>query len=388
MSTTPTLAKYDEARRALAEACRVDEVKNIRDKAMAMQVYAKQPKDGDLIALTTEIRKRAERCLGELMAEERKAGRLATGKEGTRKALGSPKDPRDRPSLAEQGVGKALADRARKAAAMPEEKFEAHVAHAVKVAVAATEGDREIVKAARGEQQAKKRAHRQERERELGAKIAALPEKKYGVIYPDPPWKFEAYNGATGYDRAAANHYTTMDSAAICKLEIPAAFDAVLFLWATVPMLPQALQVMDVWGFNYKSAIAWIKDKAGTGYWAGNRLELLLIGTRGHAPAPAQGEQPPQVIEAPRGRHSAPMFARAPRAGWSVHGNEVERAVHVNKVEHATGKVKARAGDNDDDPQDLADARKATYAAVDESAADPHKEGIPAFLQTQNRGAA
>jgi MT-A70 len=146
---------------------------------------------------------------------------------------------------------------------MPEEKFEAHVAHAVKVAAAATEGDREIVKAARGEQQAKKRARRQERERELGAKIAALPEKKYGVIY-DPPWKFEAYNEATGYDRAAANHYTTMDSAAICKLEIPAAFDAVLFLWATVPMLPQALQVMDAWGFNYKSAIAWIKDKAGT----------------------------------------------------------------------------------------------------------------------------
>jgi N6-adenosine-specific RNA methylase IME4 len=343
------LIKYDAARRALAEAHRIDEVKDIRDKAAAMALYARQAKDGELIALATEIRKRAERRLGEIMEEERKAGRLATGKEGKRKALGSPKDPRDRPSLAEQGIGKALADRARKAATMPEEKFEAHVAHAVKVAVAATEGDREIVKAARGEQQAKKRARRQERERELGAKIAALPEKKYGVIYADPPWKFEAYNEATGHDRAAANHYTTMDSAAICKLEIPAAFDAVLFLWATVPMLPQALQVMDAWGFNYKSAIAWIKDKAGTGHWAGNRLELLLIGARGDVPAPGPGEQPPQVIEAPRGRHSEKpvafaevierlyptvpkleMFARAPRAGWDVWGNEVGTGVEAS----------------------------------------------------------
>ena len=95
-----------------------------------------------------------------------------------------------------------------------------------------------------------------------------------------------------------------MDTAAICKLEIPAAKDCVLFLWATVAMLPQALQVMDTWGFSYKSAIFWIKDKGGTGYWSQNQVEMLLIGTRGEVPAPAQGEQPKQVIEAPRGRHS------------------------------------------------------------------------------------
>src|ERR1700719_884254 len=111
------LVKYDEARRALAEAHAVDEVKDIRDRAVAMEVYAKQAKDGELIAYATEIRRRAERRLGELMAEERKAGKLAKGgqpHQRKQKSTGSRKDP-VAPTLADQGVGKALADRARKA---------------------------------------------------------------------------------------------------------------------------------------------------------------------------------------------------------------------------------------------------------------------------------
>jgi hypothetical protein len=161
---TAALAKYDEARRALAEAYRVDEVKDIADKAAAMQHYARQAKDGELIAYATEIRKRAERRLGQIMAEEREAGRLAKPPNPKRRVAKKPDDP---PTLAEQGIGKALADRARKAAALPEDEFEAKVAQTVKIAVAATEGDREIIKAARAEQQAKKRARRVEREIEL-----------------------------------------------------------------------------------------------------------------------------------------------------------------------------------------------------------------------------
>ena len=77
-----SLMKYDAACRAVAEAHRIDEVKDIRDKAVALAVYAKQAKDGGLIAHATAIRKRAERRLGELMEDDRKAGKLAKGARG------------------------------------------------------------------------------------------------------------------------------------------------------------------------------------------------------------------------------------------------------------------------------------------------------------------
>ena len=205
------LVKYDEARRALAEAHRIDEVKDVADKAAAMALYARQAKDGELIALATEIRRRAERRLGEIMEGERKAGQLAKPPNPKRRVAKKPDDP---PSLAEQGISKSLADRARKAAALPEEKFEAHVAQTVRGAVASMEG-----KAAR---QVEKRARWRQRELDLAGRITALPEKKIGVIYADPPWKFEVYNEDTGSDRAAANNYPVMDLEAIKALPVPA----------------------------------------------------------------------------------------------------------------------------------------------------------------------
>lgn len=131
------LVRYDEAWRALAAALRIDEVKDISNKAAAMAHYARQAKDHELIILATEIRMRAERRLGEIMDEQRKAGRLAKPPNPKRRVAKKPDDPA---TLAEQGVGKALADRARKAAAMPADQFERQVAETVQVAVAATAG--------------------------------------------------------------------------------------------------------------------------------------------------------------------------------------------------------------------------------------------------------
>jgi N6-adenosine-specific RNA methylase IME4 len=107
-------------------------------------------------------------------------------------------------------------------------------------------------------------------------------------------------------------------------------------------MRPEAIEVMRAWGFTYKSASTWEKDKAGTGYWVRGIVEDLLIGTRGDVPSPAPGEQFPGIIKAPRGRHSEKpeifakhierlfpnvpkleMFARKARPGWDVWGNEV-----------------------------------------------------------------
>lgn len=194
-----------------------------------------------------------------------------------------------------------------------------------------------------------KKLRRAAREEELADATAAasteLGRNLYGVIYADPPWHFAPYSVVTGMDRAADNHYPTMTVEDICALQVPAADDCALFLWATVPMLPEAMQVMTAWGFAYKSHFVWLKDHAGTGYWNRNRHELLLVGTRGDIPAPAPGEQFLSVIEAPTGAHSAKpaafaemieemfpnmpaveMFARGPRLGWAVWGNQAKAA--------------------------------------------------------------
>lgn len=209
-----------------------------------------------------------------------------------------------------------------------------------------------IDRAARGEKVSAKPVVKQlaraEKEKTLAEKTItvslASEERVFGVIYADPPWSFKTYS-ENGMDRSADNHYPTMDLDAIKALPVPAAKDCVLYLWATVPMLPEALEVMDAWGFTYKSQIVWVKDRIGTGYWTRNQHEVLLIGTKGDIPAPAPGSQPSSVLSAPVSRHSAKpdafaemiealfptlpkveLFCRAPRAGWSVYGNEAEAA--------------------------------------------------------------
>jgi N6-adenosine-specific RNA methylase IME4/ParB-like chromosome segregation protein Spo0J len=185
------------------------------------------------------------------------------------------------------------------------------------------------------------------READLARRITALPAQRHGVIYADPPWRFEPYSRETGMDRAADNHYPTMPTEEIAAIDIAeiAATDCVLFLWATVPMLPDALRVMEAWGFRYKSHIVWDKVHLGTGFWARNRHELLLIGTRGDIPAPAPGQQSESLVGMPCGAHSAKpewfaeligryfpnlpkieLFARQVRPGWTVWGNEIPSA--------------------------------------------------------------
>lgn len=153
---------------------------------------------------------------------------------------------------------------------------------------------------------AAKQKARAEREAALASCILALPNQRYGVILADPGWRFEPYSRETGLARAADNHYVTEPTNRIEALDIPsiAAKDCCLFLWATAPMLPDALRVMASWGFQYKSQFVWVKDRIGTGYWTRNKHEHLLIGTRGQIPAPAPGTQWSSVIEAPVRAHS------------------------------------------------------------------------------------
>jgi N6-adenosine-specific RNA methylase IME4 len=200
---------------------------------------------------------------------------------------------------------------------------------------------KEIINDSRPDQAVKKSARKQ-KERNLAKKQVSLPTKQYGVIYADPEWKFETFSD-NGMDRSADNHYPTSSTDDICKRDVSsiAAKDCVLFLWATVPMLPDALKVMEAWGFTYKSQAVWVKDRIGTGYWFRNAHEILLIGTKGKVPAPAQGTQWKSVIEASVGAHSQKpeyfydlieeyfpnlpkieLNARKARYGWDAWGNE------------------------------------------------------------------
>jgi len=220
------------------------------------------------------------------------------------------------------------------------------VSVAAKLAALPKEQQREAVKEPERAKHFVKRVTRETHERELAEATIeasrALGTKLYGVIYADPPWQFAPYSRDTGMDRAADNHYPTMSLDDIRAIKVPAADDCVLFLWATAPMLSEALSVMQAWGFAYKSHVVWIKDRMGTGYWFRSMHELLLVGTRGNPPAPAPGEQFTSVIDARASEHSAKpaafaemidemfpyasgleMFARAPRLGWDVWGNQV-----------------------------------------------------------------
>lgn len=171
----------------------------------------------------------------------------------------------------------------------------------------------------------------------------------YGLILADPPWRIAMYSAA-GEAKAPQGHYECMDTAAIERLPVGhlAGRDAVLLLWATFPMLPEALKVMAAWGFKYKTGAAWAKRSStgkawsfGTGYILRSAAELLLVGTLGApayrsksqrnlivAPVREHSRKPDQIYDLAEALCDAPrceLFARQRRPGWDAWGNQVER---------------------------------------------------------------
>jgi N6-adenosine-specific RNA methylase IME4 len=163
---------------------------------------------------------------------------------------------------------------------------------------------------------------------------------KHKVIYADPPWRYEF---SKTDNRAIENHYPTMTLEDICALQVPAADDAVLYMWATSPKLGEAMKVIESWGFRYATSMVWVKPSMGMGFYARIRHEMLLIATRGNPGTPEPSVRPNSVIEAPRGAHSAKpllhdqldawwpsvtkveLFARQPvdSPWWSTWGNDL-----------------------------------------------------------------
>ena len=332
------LIKYDQACRAIAEARLADEVKDIRDKAIAIRAYARQAKNRSLEADAFEIRIRAERRLGEMMAEQPK------DKGGYAGLYENP--ALDRPAtLKESGIDKNLAHRARTLAAMPTEDFTVfvdegreQVQRSVERAVIATE-----VRKAKHQAIADK------------ASLTLSNVGPFPLIYADPPYKWGHFGdlnneSEAGKGRTPDQHYPTLTYDEIKDFTLAgkpvseiAHKDAALFLWCTSANIKLAIEVMESWGFTYKAHAVWVKDKLGLGYVFRNKHEVLLYGTRGNMPAPQY--QPPSVFEYPRGEHSAKppeirkiiermypdfsagnrleLFARDKAENWTSYGFEV-----------------------------------------------------------------
>jgi N6-adenosine-specific RNA methylase IME4 len=165
-----------------------------------------------------------------------------------------------------------------------------------------------------------------------------LPEGPFELILADPPWSF----GSPDSQFAPEQHYPTMSMQELHELQPPATENSVLFLWAVNALLPDALALLNGWGFTYKSNLVWVKNGIGPGVWLRQQHELLLIATRGKLPPPDQDQRCSSVIEAARGRHSQKpeesylaierayphlskleLFARGtPRPGWTIWGNQ------------------------------------------------------------------
>ena len=168
----------------------------------------------------------------------------------------------------------------------------------------------------------------------------------YSIIYADPPWRYDQ----KVMQGAADRHYPTMTMDELCALPVAdlAARDSALFLWATFPKLPEALQLMKAWGFTYRSvAFVWLKKNKkadswfqGLGFWTRGNAEICLLATRGHPKRQAANIH--QFIISPIEFHSkkpdearekivaligdlprVELFARQTTPGWDVWGNEV-----------------------------------------------------------------
>ena len=175
-----------------------------------------------------------------------------------------------------------------------------------------------------------------------------LPDKKYQIIYADPPWSYR--DKASSGNRGASFKYDVQDHKWICNLPVENISDdnCVLFLWITMPQLPNVFEVIKEWGFVFKTcAFTWVKRNKlqpswfwGMGNWTRANSELCLLATKGKPKRVSAAVH--SVVDTPIEKHSKKpdvvkdrivqlcgdlprieLFARQRTQGWDSWGNEV-----------------------------------------------------------------
>ncbi len=175
---------------------------------------------------------------------------------------------------------------------------------------------------------------------------------KFRTVLADPPWPFKNRTGKMAPEHKRLYRYPTMSLEEIKNLPVKEIVDeqAHLYLWVPNALLKEGLEVLEAWGFEYKTNIVWYKvrkdggpDRRGVGFYFRNVTELVLFGVRGNLRTLDPGRRMPNIIVAPKTVHSRKpeeiyriielcspgpyieLFARSERAGWTVWGNEVDK---------------------------------------------------------------
>lgn len=179
--------------------------------------------------------------------------------------------------------------------------------------------------------------------------FGALWRGSYGTVLADPPWNFVLHS-EKGHAKSAHAQYQCMDTAVIKALPVADLMlpDAVCVMWATAPMLPEAIDTMRAWGFKFITAGTWAKQSStgekwsfGPGYWFRSAAEFYLLGKRGKpsprvrnirnlivAPTRGHSRKPDEMranIEALCPAPYVELFGRERAQGWDTWGNEADK---------------------------------------------------------------
>jgi N6-adenosine-specific RNA methylase IME4 len=180
--------------------------------------------------------------------------------------------------------------------------------------------------------------------------LRTVGDRRFGTILADPPWRFVNRTGKIAPEHRRLSRYDTMAWKEIAALPVGdlAAEHSHCYLWTPNALIPDALRVLEEWGFGYKTMLIWHKvrrdggsDGRGVGFYFRNVTEPVLFGVRGHMRTLAPGRRQVNLLATRKREHSRKpdelypiieacspgprieLFARYPREGWSAWGNEL-----------------------------------------------------------------
>jgi len=333
------LALRDNAKEQLQQIKNVETGIEYLNKVKAIEIWVRaEKKDAELQNMVAEQKIRTQRILGQLIKDGQQRGEIA--KPGGDRMTIVP-DRNNAKTLSDIGISRKESSVFQSIASIPDQVFENKISEK-KQNTGMAESELTTTSMIKVAHECKK----QQKAEELKEVIFEKTDKKYRIIYADPPWKYNESNHQTEgnfQSKTLGMHYPSMSITELCQLPIKdlSEENAVLFLWVTSPLLEECFDVIKAWGFKYKTSMIWDKVKHNVGNYVSVRHELLLICTKGSC-TPDVKKLDDSVYSEERTQHSKKpkyfrdlidkiyingnrieLFAREEVAGWDKWGNEI-----------------------------------------------------------------